>query len=275
MANLRFIIRNVLDLSGTTISASPAQVSTLDEQNLKRQTERGRVCRSTGLASQVLTASFSAATISAIAFTRHNWSTAATLASVVSNGGGTLHSTGALSAWSNSGLSVIDSAEYLERDFTHLKSTVQYFADQALATQIASTIADAANEDGYIEQTRMFAGDYFEVTYNPPYGDVTLTQMDASTAGRADDGTSIVDKSYKARALRIDLSFVADADIPTLLAMSRYMGRDKEGFVDLYPETTDYAKGIYNRMAFRLVDSPTFNPHQVGLHKNSLLLEET
>lgn len=273
MANLRFIIRNVID--NAILSASPAQVSTsLDEQNLKRQTERGRVCRSSGLASQVIIAAFNAATISAIAFTRHNWSTSSTLASVVSNGGGTLHSTGALSAFSTTGLATgID--VYTERDFEHLKSTVQYFADQAAATQIACTIADAANADGFIQQTRMFAGDFFEVTYNPPNGDVTLTQMDGGIAGRADDGTHIVDKSFKARALRIDLTYVDAADLPTLLAMARYMGRDKEGFVDLYPESTDYAKGLYHRMAFRLVDSPTFNPHQVGLHKNTLLLEET
>lgn len=272
MANLRFIIRNVID--GATLSASPAQVSdSLDEQNLKRQTERGRVCRSTGLASQVLTATFSAAKIGAVAFARHNWSTSATLKSVVSNGGGTLHDTGALSSWNTTGLDT-DLDIHTETDFRHLKNTVQYFAEQSAATQLQCTIADAANADGYIEQTRWFAGQYFEVEYNPPHGDVVLTQMDASVGGRSDDGSHIVDKSYKARSLRLNLSFVTDTDLPTLLAMARYLGRDKEAFVDLYPGSAT-AKGLYNRMAFRLTDSPTFNPHQYGVHRNTLLLEET
>lgn len=271
MANLRFIIRNVIE--SATVSASPAQVSaTLDEQNLKRQTERGRVARSTDTSSQVFTAVFDAATISAAAFSRHNWSTAATLRSVVSDSG-TLHDTTALSAWNSTGLDT-DVDVHTEGDFAHLKNTVQYFAAQEGALQLACTIADAANPDGYIQQTKWFAGKYFEVEYNPPHGDVSLVQMDASMALRADDGSHIVDKSYKARSMRIDLSYVSDADLPTMLAMARYLGRDREGFVDLYPEAAT-AKGLYSRMAFRLVDSPTFNPHQYGVHRNTLLLEET
>jgi hypothetical protein len=72
----------------------------------------------------------------------------------------------------------------------------------------------------------------------------------------------------------INLDLIVDQDLDDLLAIARYLGKDKECFIDLYPSDTT-SKGIYHRGAFRLTDAPTFNPVQYQLHKNTMTFEET
>lgn len=275
MPNLRILARNMAEArNGGSISSTPAMLPSLPVDNLILPTERGRTARSTSLAAQAITISFDAnRKINAIAFSRVNWTTASTLRSRVRDGAvATLYDTTALAGYSTTGLDT-DVDDYTDDDFVENKNTVQYITEQTTSRSILCDIADAANPDGYIEQTKVFAGKYLELTYNP--GGLEFTPMDASVAGRADDGSHLVDKRWKAKQVVLNLEAIPeDSDLATLLAISRYLGKDGECFLDPYP-TSETAKGIYARGAYRLVDSPTFNAYQYGVQKNTMRFEGT
>lgn len=274
MANLRILTRNIADTA--VITASPAMSSTLPVTNLGKPTERARTARTTSLASQDIKLAWaSAQKANMIALPRHNLTTAATLRTLgYSDSAWTtgILDTTALTAFSTSGLNT-DIDVHTERDFQHLKSSAQYFAEQTTMQSLIARIADAANPDGYMEANRLMIGKYFEVTYNPGHGVPDLTLMDASVMARADDGTQVVDKRWKGRRLVLNLDWIPDTDVDDLLALARYLGTDKETWVSLYPGAGG-ALELYNQMACRLVDSPTFNPHQYGLHRNTMTFEE-
>lgn len=274
-SNFRILAKNIAEArNGASISASPSMVATLPESNLLLATERARTARTTSTASQLITVSWAASKkCNAIAISRHNLTTAGTMRSVLSDvTPSTLVDTGALAAFSTSGLDT-DIDTYTDADFLLLKNTIQYVTLQTALRSLACTFADVANPAGYMEINRLHAGKYFELTYNP--GGLELTVTDASVSARADDGSHIVDKRWKARTIVVNLEAIPDAtDLATMLAIARYLGKDGECFIDAYPDETG-AKGIYGRGAFRLVDSPTFNPYQFGVHKNSMKFEET
>lgn len=277
MANVRILARNLCDFG--IITGSPAMASFLPVTNLQRQTERGSPARSGGLSAQDFKLMWtSAQKANMVAFTRHNWSTASTLRTqIYSDQAWTtaVYDGTALAAFSSSGLATdIDYDVVRDKDFLPFKSTAQYFPSVASMQSAKMTLADAANPDGWFDQNRLFVGQYFEFTYNPAYGTVQLQPTDSGKQGRADDGTMVVDKGWKARRLTIDLDRILDADLPTFLAIARYLGRDRECFVSLYPGAGG-ALEIYNQMACRLVESPTFTPLAPGLHKNTMVFEET
>ncbi len=276
MANFRILAYNVVDAAA--ITADPAMAATLPVTNLQLDTERERVARTTSLASQDVKLTWAAnQTVNAIALARTNLTTGGTKRDLLySDAAWTtgIHDSTALAAFSTSGLGAIDVATYLDPDFDHLRNSVYYLSELTNVRSAIVRLADAANPDGYMQATRLFMGKYFEVTYNPEDGNAELTLMDSGSGSRADDGTHIVSKGWKARRLVINLNWVPDADLPTLLAIGRYLGADRECFIDLYPGETG-AKALYNRMACRLVQSPTLNPSAYLHHRKTMVFEET
>ncbi len=279
MANLRILARNIAETAELT--ESPAMVATLPGSNLQLPTERERVARTTSLAAQDVKLAWSAdQKANMVAVTRHNFTTAAYLRALgyATNDwtSSTIFDTGATAAaFSTAGLNT-DIDVYTEADFRHLKNTAQYFTG---VTNMESMIVrwtdnSPANADGYMQATKLFVGQYFETTYQPPYGGVELTPMDDSVGGRAHDGSHLVSKGWKARRLVLDLQFIPDADLNDLLAIARYLGKDREAFISLYPGEGG-VKELYNQMACRLIESPTFGPHFPGLEKTRLVFEET
>lgn len=276
MARIRILARNIVDTA--TASASPAMSTTLPVTNLQRQTERARTARTTGLSSQDIKLTWSAnQKANMLAVTRHNWSSSATLRTLgYSDAAWTTGNgldTTALAAWSTSGLAT-DWDVYTEADFKGYRNSAQYFSEFTDVRSAIARIADGSNSDGYIEQTRLWMGKYFEFSYNPPGGGVDLELMDGSIAGRADDGSHIVDKRWKARQLTLNLENIPDADLPSVFAILRYLGLDRECFVSLYPGLGG-AKEIYNQMACRVVQNPAIGPKTYGLHKTTVVFEET
>lgn len=274
-SRLRILARNLLDTA--VMGASPSFLTALPVTSLQQPTVRGVTGRTSSLASQDILATWTSdQKINMVAFTRTNFSTGATVRNFVLIGGSPTtasYDSGALSAFSTTGLDT-DIDVYTEADFRNMRSSVQYFAQQSNMQSLVSRILDAGNADGYIDLNRMHVGKYFEFTYDPPFGGVDLQMVDLSKGSRADDATHIVDKKGKFRRFVLRLDFIPDADLPTVMAIARYLGTDKECFLSLYPGLGG-AKELYNMMACRLVDSPTFNPWQVGLHKNTMTFEET
>lgn len=279
MSNFRIVARNLANAAeGGFLTSSTSMVPGLPFTNLQRPVERARTCRTNAGATNVdLTASWATNKRANCAiFGIHNWTTASLLRTRLfdaTSPASDLIDTGDLSAFSTSGLATnID--VYTERDFRFLKTTAQYFALQTTMRSAYFYITDTANPDGYIEQTRLCIGEYFETSYDPPFGGAVLTPMDAGVSGRADDGTMLVDKKWKARKLELDLKFIPEADLDDLLAIVRFLGTDKECFISLYPGVGG-VKELYNQMFCRLKPNPSFDPWtDAGLHQTKLVFEE-
>lgn len=278
MNNIRWLIRNIADAASLT--AVPALVTGLPHTNLQRNTERERTARTSGLASQDFNLLWTSdQKINMTGFTRVNWSTAATLRSRLFMGGSpstSIYDSTALAAFSLAGLDT-DIDIYTERDFAAFRSGGMYFPLLTNMQAATLTVADGANPDGYISQTRLWMGKYFEFAYHAPFGAIDIQIMDGSVGKRADDGTHIVDKKWKARKFTLNLSLIPQADFPTVIAAARYLGTDKESWISLFPNAGG-ALETYGQMACRLSpSSPVFSPlwSEAQLHKTVLIFEET
>lgn len=275
MNNMRMLVRNIIE-EAISVSASPAVLATLPETNLLLPTERGRTARSQTTAAQQFTFSFGAdMACSMVAYSRHNLTpNVGTLCSVLNDSYPVvLHDTGPVVALSTSSLDADVDDDPTDPDFAFLRNSVHYFDLQTTMDSLEVTATDAANADGYLEITKVLAGKYRELTYNPEGVDLQI--FDAGSSSRAEDGTHSVDKGAKWRVITINLAAIENAgDLNWLLGAARRLGKDGECWLDLYPHNTA-AMGIYGRGVFRLADSPTFNHAQFGHHKNTMRFEET
>jgi hypothetical protein len=276
MANFRILPVNIVDLA--TVTDNPAMLATLPVTNAARQTEREKTARTTGLASQDLKLTWAANRRSnMLAATRHNLTTAGTLRGLgYSDAAWTtgILDTGALAAFDTTGLDT-QRDDYTARDFRGLKTTVLYHALQTTLRSAIARMTDGANPDGYMEITRLWMGEYFEAGYNPAYGALTMQPMDASTSERADDGTHLVNKLWRARKLTVDMAYIEDADVPSWLAIARLLGLSTECFIDIFPGVAT-AEGLYHRGAFRVVQVPSMSPRDWGVHGlGQFVFEET
>jgi hypothetical protein len=195
-----------------------------------------------------------------------------------------------MSAVGSPQLTVYDSTALAALDTTGIAGTVlastdpefdgyrNWFHYHARQTGIYNVVLDwAKSVDNTWEAwgaTKLWLGEYFEFTYHVPFGGLDLTLKTGAKRARADDGTHHVTRNWSARDIRLDLRFITDADLPTVLELMTYLGEDRECLLDVFPESGN-ARGIWHRGAFRVADSPTFNPWQVGLHKNTITFEET
>lgn len=279
MANLRILAWNLAEYGYATITANPAmETDPTPVGQLILPTERASYARTTSLASQDIKLVFPAnQRANMIAIARHNLTTAGTLRTLgYSDAAWTtgIYDSTALPAFSTSGLSRIDVYRYLTEDFRRFKNTAQYFTTLTTLQSMIFRLLDAGNPDGFLDLIKVFVGEAFETTYNPSYQSTALSTLNDGQGSRADDGTHSVDKTWKARKLVVPLDNIPESDLPELLAIADYMGKDKEGFLSLYPGEGG-AKEIYHAMSFRITDSPTFNPMQYGWYKNTMTFEET
>lgn len=277
MANIRILARNLADTA--TITADPAMSTTLPVTNVQRQTSRARTARTTGLASQDIKLAWSGDQVAnMVAWSRDNASTVTPGTDRFLGYSGAAWTTGivdttAQTTFSTTGLNThID--VHTEADFRLLKNRARYFTGVTTMESAILRLADASNPDGYREITRLFVGQYEELAYQPPFGGVELEVMDAGKSARASDGTLQVSKGWKARQLSLDLQFIPDADLATLWAIARYLGKDRECWVSLYPGEGGL-KELYNQMVCRLVEVPKFNPHFPGLHRGRFVFQES
>jgi hypothetical protein len=278
MSNLRILAKNIADTA--TVTASPAAVSTLPVTNLQTQ-QRKQTFRSASLESgspltgQQIKLTWSAAQkINMIALMRHNLRTTGTIrVHFYSDAAWTteVYSTSA-TAFSTSGLAT-DIDTYTDADYLLLKNSAIYFAELTTVQSAIIVLTDSTNPDGYFEASRLFVGKYFETTYDPPFGGSDLTIDDMGVQERADSGSLITDKREKYRKLNINAEFIPEADLDDLLAIARYLGKEKDCFVSLYPGEAG-VKELYHQLQAKLVQSPTFNPYFLKLHRAQFQFEE-
>ena len=273
MANIRFLFRNLVDTA--TVTASPALLAGLPATNLQTQ-QRNRSARTTSTASQDFSFSWpTAQTIDMIAMRRFNLTAAAQMACPTYSDSAFTTSIAANAAANCFGYTGLDANDILtESDFILLKNFARFPTLSSVVQSLKVTVTDAANPDGYFDISRMFIGKLKELFYQVSYSGALLTMDDASTQRRMDDGSLVSDKRFKFRKLEINQNYCAPSDWASILSALRFVGKDKDVFISVFPTAGDYTE-VYYQGAFKFTGMSAFdrnNPNAAGMR---MIFEET
>lgn len=276
MANLRICARNIFDTAaGCTLSASPALVTTLPESFLQLP-QRFKTARTTSTASQDIKATWStgAQRINFVMLRMHNFTASAQLR--VRNYTDTAWTTGVVdnAAANCYGYTGFDRNDVLtEVDFRLLKNSARYFTLMTTMQSSILTMTDAANPDGYFDISRLFGGEYFEFSYNPPDGGEGLEWLDPSEHMDMDDGSLITNKQWQRRKLNLVEDFMPAADWAAMLSLLR-TSKATELAVSLYPDGGTYLEAYWQGI-FKHADKSAFSRTKYGIASAGLSLLET
>lgn len=242
MSNVRLITPNYAD--DATITSSPAMVSTLPITNLQ-DSLRGRVARSTSLATQTYLFDWSSAiNVNALTIERHNYSPAATIRYRLWDGAaqsGTLlydstaFSNGTTIPWGTLRWG-IDSFGGTNIFIGWAYAWTKLYHDSAISARSGSiVITDAANPDGYMQASRLRIGRYFEPVVGIAQGDFTPSWRESTTQQRTAGGSLRSDNLNPYRRFAFALRNLASAEMDELFEISRVVGLRKDLFVDIMP----------------------------------------
>lgn len=233
--------RNAIDEA--TMSASPAMRATLPPTNLQLPA-RGRVARSVNAAApQDIKFTWNGAGfyLSVLMLSRHNLESGATwrvrLYSTPDWTGSAIYDSGSVEAVDGDTLGDLDfGIEPLGAGifdaFLGQQFSVLYFT-RVLALSGIVTLENTGNAYGYLEASRLFAGDYLELTYNPQTLDFSWAEDTAQS--RSAGGSLRSDGKIVYRAFAVDVQFVDASQRAELADQFRFAGRRKEMFVAFFP----------------------------------------
>lgn len=241
--NLVLCARNAID--SATVTATPAAIASLPPSNLQLPS-RGRVMRTTSTAPVDIMFTWGGQgwLLNFLKFARHNLESGAVWRVQLFSD----------AAWTNqiydSRIGGVDlpAFQYLtlgELDFgvSPLGSSVfdgflgqQYslvYFPRVMALSGIATIANAGNSAGYLQGSRLFAGDYSELAWNPESADFGWDE--ATTQSRSEGGSLRSDGSVSFRTLDFQLAIKDEVQRANLADILRYAGLRKELFMSLYP----------------------------------------
>lgn len=244
MPNLRIVPVNAIDADIAVLSASPALASTMPVSNLQL-IARDRVARSTSLASQVISGTWSGSikAVNCWGIFRHNLLGAqvrlqlygdVALTSQIYDSGAVDVYTGA-PLWGDFkwgevpwGVAANDPLAGEAPYFKFLSST--YYA-----AGFKLTISNPGGMSAsYFELSRLWLGEYLEAPYNPAYGK-QLGWESSTQPGRTRGGSQRPLAGERWRTLKIDLTQATEADRGTWLDLSARLDMYKPCVVSVHP----------------------------------------
>lgn len=275
---MRIITNN--DGDSGTLTVAPAAVASLPVTNLQDAT-RARIWRSTSAADQVLRLTWpTAKVLSALAILRHNLSASAQWRIQVFSD----------AAWSTQVLDTGTVPAYAVKTLGELSWGVDplgasVFTDWAYAFSVAwfapvtgqsvqVTLSDPTNPAGYLQASRLFAGNYFEPVLNADY-ELSIGWREATVQTRTEGGTLRSDPQEPYRALDIPLPMLsaAQGENVKLLEISRRAGLRKDFFISVYPGVGGALERDYT-MAAKFVQTPALKAAFFSAYSTALQLEE-
>jgi len=276
--NMRVVYENYIDTA--TLSASPAMVATLPEENLQKLS-RSRVARTTSLAQQLVLGDLaSTKLVSSLVLWRHNLSASATMRLELFDGAGqtgnTVYDSGTIETSTYKSLGDlnwgIDPFEASVFDAWGVYWSVLWFAPAA-ASSFRITLNDSSNADGYMEITRAILGPYIEPFFNPSYG-MRLGWQETSKQERTDGGTLHSDPSSNFRNLEFSLDMLTETDRPKFLEFTRLVGKRKDFFISVFPEVGGEQERDYCMLA-KLVQDSSHTSSFYAHFSQALKMQET
>lgn len=242
MAKLRICVRNAIDEA--TLTADPAMRTTLPPSNLQIPA-RSRVARSVdATVAQDIKFTWDGAgcNLNFMMLSRHNLEPGSTWRIRLYNTpdwtGTAIYDSGDLTAVDGATLGDLDFGVDLlgagEFDaWLGQQLSIAYFT-RVLALSGIVTMTNVGNAYGYVEASRLFAGDYISATYSPAKLD--FAWVDNTEQSRSAGGSARSDGEIAFRSITADLDFITATERSSVADYLRYAGRRKDVFVSVFPE---------------------------------------
>ena len=242
MPNLRVVFDNATGRTSSLIASTTA--GSLVAANLLTDI-KSQTWRATGT-SATLTATWAAnETVGCVALPFCNFTSTATIRvqGYATPGGSLVFDTGAVSACASvpSGLKGWGTAPLGVNAFAYAGGAYAcaWFAP-TVVQQLVIDLADSANPSGYLEVSRLVAGNYWSPTYNADYG-ASITAQDSSKPYRNDAGDLLTDLGPRFRSMSMTLSNMTAADRAALMSIFLGNGMGMPMYLSLYPQNSDAA----------------------------------
>lgn len=246
MANLRLAFKNSVDHPACVLTTTAA-AETLPLANIQNF-KRVRIFRYPAADGKLIKATFGGNGIYAnmVSLSRHNLEPAATIrfrGYSDANWSVQVIDTGAQVAVDSSTLGTLDwgvapLGSGIFDPFYGQKMTTLYFT-RTLLLSWTIEINDSGNSSSFIDVSRVWVGDYFELTENPEYG-LIMGWVEKSETWRSDGGSPYTDGVIPFRGGTFDLRYIVEADRAQWMDITRYCGLGRRDvFVSVRPTDTD------------------------------------
>ena len=275
MSNLRIVYDNAVGRTSTLVASTMA--GSLVAANLQTDI-KSQTWRATGT-SATLTATWAAnETIGVVALPFVNFTSAATIRvrGYATPSGTLLIDTGTVAACASvpAGLKGWGTRSLGANAFAYNGGAYAcaWFAP-TVVQQLVIDLADSANPAGYIEASRLVAGNYWSPTYNADFG-ATITAQDASKPFRNDAGDLLTDLGTRSRSMSLNLSYMPATDRLALMNIFLGNGLGAPVFLSLYPQSSDAALEQTYQMYAKLSTVGVMTAQVASTYSAPVILDE-
>lgn len=143
----------------------------------------------------------------------------------------------------------------------------------ASVQKIIIDISDAGNAQGYVESSKLIAGDYWQPTINPNYG-ASIGYKDASSHIRNEAGDLLTEIKPRAKVLSLSFGASPESDRSKLMALMRNNGLSTPIFISLFPEDADKNKEQDYQIYGKLSQLSSIKIENFYSYSNSIDIEE-
>ena len=143
----------------------------------------------------------------------------------------------------------------------------------ATVKKLVIDIVDTGNTAGYIEVSRMVAGDYWEPKIGPEQG-ATMTVVDTSKHFRTDAGDQMTDTGTRHRKQTFSLPSLDESDRAKMWDILWGNGMARPIFISLYPNHSDIRLEQTHQLYGKLVTTPIMGTPYFNRHNASIDIEE-
>lgn len=116
------------------------------------------------------------------------------------------------------------------------KSIVWFSLKPTYVRSMTIELTDTSNLAGYIDNSRIIAGDYWEPTYNLEKG-MQFYSLDGSTTSESNAGSLVTVRGFIRDKVSIDFALLPESDRVSLLDIIRSVGTYKNMLLSIFPET--------------------------------------
>ncbi|KQQ40475.1 hypothetical protein ASF61_06900 [Duganella sp. Leaf126] len=133
-------------------------------------------------------------------------------------------------------------------------------------------VAVTQSSGGYLEISRLVAGNYWSPQHNPDYG-AGVTPVDTSEAYRTAAGQAKSNVGTKHKILDLNLGFMTEADRAYISRIVDERGTVKPVLASLYPENTNKLKEQAHMLYGRFVNLSAITAPSFSLYSTPLQIE--
>lgn len=277
-SNLIWCVKNAIDFA--TITGNPVMVATLPPSNLKLPA-RARVARTTSTAQQEIKFTWGGNGwfMNFLKLSRHNLEVGSTWrVQLFADAAWTnqIYDSGVLPAFDYVTLGDLDfgvdplGSGNFDSFLGQMYSVVHFNRLMALSGIV--TLANSSNSAGYMEASRLFAGDYYELSWNPETADFGWDE--STQQSRSEGGTLRSDGTAAFRKIELQVNLKDEVECARLRDMLRYAGLRKDTYLNLYPEAGGEKTRDHTMLCKLVGKLPVLSADSSSVQKTRLSFQE-